>query len=171
VDGNYATPAGGGDPVYEPVSQEQLDSIQRMVQTAIGIDTARGDRIEVVNIQFRPDATDGEGDGGLPGGWLELVLQNLGRILLVALLVVLVAVFRRSLSGALGDLAGMHKGGHGSTVEGTAKPAAPEGERFEGLPELTDQMIEDVREYAAENPARVAEVVQSWLYEPERSGR
>jgi flagellar biosynthesis/type III secretory pathway M-ring protein FliF/YscJ len=31
-------------------------------------------------------------------------------------------------------------------------------------------MIEDVREYAAENPERVAEVVQSWLYEPERAG-
>ena len=42
-------------------------------------------------------------------------------------------------------------------------------ERFEGLPELDDQMIEDVREYAAENPRRVAEVIQSWVYKPERN--
>ena len=34
---------------------------------------------------------------------------------------------------------------------------------------MTDQMIDDVREYASENPQRVAEVIQSWIHEPERS--
>ncbi len=53
VDGRYAAPTGGGDPVYTPLSEEELNQIQRVVRTAIGIDTSRGDRIEVVNMQFR----------------------------------------------------------------------------------------------------------------------
>jgi len=177
VDGTYATPKDGGEPVYQPLGQEQLDQIQRMVQSAIGIDVERGDQIEVVNIQFQGEGAVPDGDGGgggLPGGWVQLVMQNLGRILLVALLVVLVVTFRRSLQGTLGDLSG-HRGGakpgRPAAAGGAPGQPAAEPERFEGLPPLTDQMIEDVREYAAENPARVADVVQSWLYEPERSGR
>ena len=53
--------------------------------------------------------------------------------------------------------------GGGDATGGGA--AGEEEERFEGMPMMTDRMLEDVQEYAAENPDRVAEVIQSWLYE------
>jgi len=38
-------------------------------------------------------------------------------------------------------------------------------ESFDGIPELNDQVIDDIQEYASENPERVAEVIQSWIHE------
>jgi len=176
VDGEYVTPEEGGAPVYQPLSQQQLDDIRRMVQSAVGIVAERGDRIEVVNMQLHGDLMGQDnGGGGLPGGILEMLMQNSGRILLVILMASLVLTFRRNLAGALGDLANLGAGGGGSESTATMAPKAAGGdeeapERFEGLPALNDQMIDDVREYAAENPERVAEVIQSWVYEPESSG-
>ncbi len=176
VDGNYVIPPEGGDAVYQPLDQQELDNIQRMVQSAVGIDVSRGDRIEVVNMQFRGQTANEPVSGGLPGGILEIVMPNVGRILLVVLLAVVVLTFRRNLAGALGDLSSL--GARGSDAAGQPGGAALAGggtadveipERFEGLPDMNDQMIDDVREYAAENPQRVAEVIQSWVYEPERS--
>ncbi len=168
VDGRYEAPAGGGDPAYQPRSTEELDQIKRVVQTALGLNTTRGDQIEVVNMQFQgpPDAL---GDGGMPAGpgrWLELVAQYGGRAVLVILLAVMVLVFKKNLTQAVDSVFRPVTTARGGQVA----DKTVEGERFEGFPEMTDQMIDDVREYASENPDRVAEVIQSWLHEPERSG-
>ncbi|MEZ4388764.1 MAG: flagellar basal-body MS-ring/collar protein FliF [Candidatus Krumholzibacteriia bacterium] len=176
VDGTYEVPEGASDPVYQPLQQDELDRIGRMVQTAVGLDAERGDRIEVVNLQFQDDRLDPglAGPGTLVTVILDLVTRYGGRGMLLIMLGVMALVFRRNLGNLLGDLGSVLQPGQAVTEEGTrsrktsAKPNESD-ERFEGLPEMTDQMIEDVREYAAENPARVAEVVQSWLYEPERS--
>ncbi len=181
VDGSYEVPEGGGEPVYQPLQQEELDRIERMVQTAVGLDAERGDRIEVVNLQFQNDrmAPGAAGPNDIVTMILDLVSRYGGRGLLLIMLGSMALVFRRNLTSLLNDLGALLSGNpapeagrSASRIGGAAAragdQAAPD-ERFEGLPEMTDQMIEDVREYAAENPARVAEVVQSWLYEPERN--
>lgn len=170
VDGTYAAPADGGPPVYEPLPQEQLDSIRRMVQSALGVDAERGDQLEVVNLQFRGDALDGDALQAPPFGWLEFLGQHGGRIVLAVILVALVLIFRRSLAGALGEMTASGAPGQAGREDDGGRQDRPEAERFDGLPPMTDQMLEDIREYAAENPERVAEVVQSWVLEPERSG-
>lgn len=172
VDGLYDSSETGAAPVYQPLPADQLDNIRRMVQSALGIDLARGDQLEVVNLQFNEAPTADQPGGGLPSGWLEYLLRNGGRILLGLVLVILVLAFRNNLSGALSELA--TAASNPGRAPGTAVAGAEEGdavERFNGLPPMTDQMMEDVREYASEHPERVAEVVQSWLQEPERSGR
>jgi flagellar biosynthesis/type III secretory pathway M-ring protein FliF/YscJ len=45
-----------------------------------------------------------------------------------------------------------------------------EQEHFDGIPELNDQVMGDIRDYAADNPDRVAEVIQSWIREIDLSG-
>jgi flagellar biosynthesis/type III secretory pathway M-ring protein FliF/YscJ len=130
-------------------------------------------------MRFQEDRTV-PGVGG-PGNLLTMVLDLVaeygGRGLLLIMLGSMALVFRRNLADLIDDLGKMISGG-GPEVDANATGRAgggrssntdEAGERFEGLPEMTNQMIEDVREYAAENPARVAEVVQSWLYEPERN--
>jgi flagellar M-ring protein FliF len=55
VDGTYAVPAGApedAEAVYQPRSAEELQKIGALVQTAIGFDSTRSDRIEVVNLAF-----------------------------------------------------------------------------------------------------------------------
>ena len=51
VDGTYTTDAEGNS-VYAPRSDDELSQYQALVRSAIGVDEARGDTIEVVNMRF-----------------------------------------------------------------------------------------------------------------------
>lgn len=52
IDGKYTTPKGGGEPVYEPRSKEEIAKLTTLVKNAIGFDAKRGDSVEVVNMEF-----------------------------------------------------------------------------------------------------------------------
>lgn len=55
VDGRYEVPADadkGSEPVYQPRDPEELDQIGALVRTAVGFDSSRSDRMEVVNLAF-----------------------------------------------------------------------------------------------------------------------
>ena len=164
VDGNYVAPAPGEEPVYTPLTDDEMSQIKRIVQTAVGLSSVRGDQIEVVNFQFNKPQVRENGPFGGPmgGGWLEVIPEHGGRLLLFVLLAVLALSFRKNLQKLLGETLPAVTGGCDATGGGTANE---EEERFEGMPMMTDRMLEDVQEYAAENPDRVAEVIQSWLYE------
>jgi flagellar M-ring protein FliF len=58
VDGIYTTDAAGKS-TYAPRDQAQLDQITALVKSAVGFSDARGDQIQVTNLQFadRPDLT------------------------------------------------------------------------------------------------------------------
>ena len=51
VDGRYQTDANGVQ-TYTPRAQAELDQISTLVRTAMGFDQARGDQLQVVNLQF-----------------------------------------------------------------------------------------------------------------------
>jgi flagellar M-ring protein FliF len=51
VDGTYAT-AADGSVTYTPRTPEELDQIGKLVKSAIGFDEQRGDKVEIVNMQF-----------------------------------------------------------------------------------------------------------------------
>ena len=51
VDGIYTVDANGAT-VYTPRSDEEVSKISALVRSAIGFDQARGDLVEVINIQF-----------------------------------------------------------------------------------------------------------------------
>lgn len=62
VDGRWTPAANGeGEPTYAPRTDEEIAQIKSLVAAAVGIDEARGDKIEVVNVRFNRDT-------GLPGG-------------------------------------------------------------------------------------------------------
>lgn len=55
VDGVYA-PDASGKPVYAPRSEQELSKIEALVKSAVGFEAARGDQIQVVNLQFATPA-------------------------------------------------------------------------------------------------------------------
>lgn len=60
VDGSYAKAAeGGGEPTYTPRPQEEMDKIKTLVKNAIGFNEERGDKVEVINMQFAQTAPVG----------------------------------------------------------------------------------------------------------------
>jgi len=63
VDG-IITPGGEGqEDAYRARSPEEMEQIEKLVRSAIGFDSDRGDTIEVVNMRFAAPPGDLEGDG------------------------------------------------------------------------------------------------------------
>ncbi len=160
VDGDYIPGEDGGEPVYQPLSEEDLGHFKRIVSTAIGLNSIRGDQIEVVNMQFRNNA-DGFGSvggGGLAPDWLSLVTQYGGKVLLLIMVAVLALSLKKNLAGALSEA--FQPAGSSSTTPAEADNMP---DHFDGIPEMNDKIVDDIQEYASENPERVAEVIQSWI--------
>lgn len=44
----------GGEPTYTPLSEEERNNLRTLVQTAMGFDAARGDRVEIIDMRFSP---------------------------------------------------------------------------------------------------------------------
>jgi flagellar M-ring protein FliF len=67
VDGVYTTDPNG-NATYAPRDQAQLDQLTALVRSAVGFDEARGDQVQVANLQFaeRPGlTTEGTSEAGL----------------------------------------------------------------------------------------------------------
>lgn len=176
VDGHYEpTPDGKGEPTYKPLTEDELGQLRRIVQTAVGLNSVRGDQIEVVNMQFR-QMEEPSGESPLTD-WMSLVTEYGGKVLLLVILAVVAISLRRSLGKLVsgGSPAAVAAGAGASSrgAAGAARVAAAtpaETEHFDGIPELNDQVMGDIRDYAADNPERVAEVIQSWIREIDLSG-
>jgi hypothetical protein len=113
-------------------------------------------------MQFNGRAV-GDGGGSAPGlpGWLEPLTEYGGRFLLF----LVAAVLLLSLKKNLGRL-----GADGCPTTGRGAAAGGQEGIHLGAPGAgVDRMAEDVKDYAAENPEKVAEVIQSWITESERT--
>jgi flagellar M-ring protein FliF len=158
VDGTYTESPEGEGLVYTPRGDEQLDQIERVVRTAVGMDVNRGDRIEVVNMQFSERGVEQPLPGGTPG-WLELVTQYGGRLVLFAIAIVLALGLKRNLSRLVAE---RHPAAGGSGRKVAA--GADTGSVLEMGGESSEvRMAEEVKEFAAENPEKVAEVLKTWI--------
>lgn len=51
VDGTYVDD-GSGKRTYQPRNKEEVEEYKRLVETAIGYDAKRGDKVEVINLRF-----------------------------------------------------------------------------------------------------------------------
>jgi flagellar M-ring protein FliF len=50
VDGTYSMQ--GGKPVYQPRSPQEIENLAKLVRSAVGYDEKRGDKVELINMQF-----------------------------------------------------------------------------------------------------------------------
>jgi flagellar M-ring protein FliF len=178
VDGIYTTDADGNS-IYAPRPQAELDQITALVKSAIGYDEARGDQVEIANLQFasRPDLT---GTGTAEPGLFDFTRDDLinGAEMLVTLLIALALVFfvMRPLLGrvlapepkALELPVSAEIGGPG--LAAAAELAQAEEER---LPDWIDtaksqgeaqaQTIRNVGALIDDNPKQAATIVRDWL--------
>jgi len=167
VDGHYDPDGDDGALVYTPLSDGELQQLQRIVQAAVGVNPARGDQIEVVNMQFRRNAGDLAqlGGGGTPGrtGLVGLLSRYGERAALLVVLGVIVLMLRHSVSRLAAD--GSRRGDRSSV-----SVFADGSGCLDGDPDLNNETVQDIQEYATENPERVAEVIQSWILNVDESG-
>ncbi len=157
VDGHYEADQDDVAPLYLPLTEEEVTQLRRIVQTAVGLDASRGDQIEMVNMQFsQPETSE---PPQFSTNWMPMVTRYGGKALLFLLFGVVLLTLRKGITELLAMSIPSIR---------TRMPAAGETgdtEHFEGIPEVDDQVINDIKDYASENPDRVADVVQSWIHE------
>ncbi|MGE5596804.1 MAG: flagellar basal-body MS-ring/collar protein FliF [Hyphomicrobiales bacterium] len=151
----------------ESLTAAQEASISSAVAAAVGLDQTRGDTISVTRLPFDPsvkeDLIPASGDGlGQYLSYLKLLLP----LLAVVLAFILVMLLLRSLSKRQLALPGPQQAlalpaGYAASVAGAAPLPA--------LESPNDPQEERVLKLAEGNPRIVADVVQTWMREEDRS--
>ncbi|MCO7247804.1 MULTISPECIES: flagellar basal-body MS-ring/collar protein FliF [unclassified Halomonas] len=167
-----------GEPEQVPLSNEEVQQIERLVRRSMGFSEARGDAIDVVNTPF----VDMEEDTRETPEWwqrqgtLELAAQ-LGRYLLVALAALLLyLLILRPLIKRYTESPVMSTATPGAGVQ--ARVGDDEDESVENEEDadetyqkpkrrrktsLYEHNLNDLREMAQEDPRMVAMIVRSWM--------
>ncbi len=163
VDGRYESAGDDAEPVYTPLPEDELDQIQRIVQSAVGLNTQRGDRIEVVNMQFQVPTQDPAEQGVMVSPLLQTLPQLVGKVLLFALAVFM--AFR--LRNALGDMAGQSY--EPSAGPNQQVPEGPDADLLETDASIVtlENNLTEVRDFAGSNPQEIADLVQAWVGDSE----
>lgn len=191
VDGTYTVKKGEGDVedtvTYNPRSQEELDKIKVLATSAIGIDVKRGDKIEVINMQFSEEfaALPAKKE---PMAWLRDELENIVQMVIIGIVIILVIllivrpVIMRSLelrkialeqaeTAEVANLemqqVSMVSGGDGaSSIIGGASNFAPE--EMIDLTNSEDKrkvsLVKQVNEMVDKHPDETVSVIRNWLY-------
>lgn len=193
VDGKWTPAADGkGEPTYAPRTAEEIEQIKRLVSSAVGIDTERGDQVEVINVRFNRDiAPIGGTEGGDPlfnfnkndimRGVELLVLMVTGLLLIFFVLRPLLKTAGGSGGGGLPMLAGA--GGVPVTALETSPVGAaaalpgqmallPDGSAMEqriDLARIEGQVkassIKKVAEFVDKHPDESSAILRNWVQE------
>nr|WP_256515746.1 flagellar basal-body MS-ring/collar protein FliF [Alsobacter ponti] len=182
VDGVYAK-GNGGETVYQPRPQQELDRIAALVRSSMGFDAKRGDQVEVVNLRFAeaPVAVEGAPEGGLLASLAPTrddIMRAIELVVLAGLtLIVVLVVVRPMVRTILAPLAAradrLAAGGAAPDQLGGPSPtlALPESEtgkmmeiaRVNGA--VQAKSIEKIGDIVRENPTATATIVRQWIHE------
>ena len=185
VDGIYTTDPSGNT-TYAPRNADEIGQLLTLVRSAVGYSAARGDSVEVINLQFaeRPQAAIAGTDASQ--GLFDFTRDDLmnGAQMAVTLLIALALVFfvmRPLLKKALANEAnqplalpsGAELGQHGMLVaSGELVPAELEAPRdktpawvanAKSMGESQLNTLKTVGTLVEENPKQAALIVRDWL--------
>jgi flagellar M-ring protein FliF len=153
-----------GQVTTQPMSQQELDEITRLVREAVGFNEQRGDTVSVSNVSFweKPAEPEPEEPGLLDSpGLFENARNLLAGALLLALAFAVIRPVMRGLGGGAaaggpGAMAGVLPGSGGG-AGGMAGPAAPR------VALSFEDKVSVARQLADKNPERVAQIVRTWM--------
>ncbi|MCQ4347283.1 flagellar M-ring protein FliF [Pseudomonas stutzeri] len=177
-----------GNPTREPLSDEELERINRLVRQAMGFSESRGDALEVVNSPFSESAPSAAQEVWWQTPEFFVMATSIARYLLVALaalllwLLLLRPLVRRyaapvpaPASAADGDAAVQAAGADGETPAGASQAGVAVDEAAAALAngELQRRMrrrsavyehnLATLREMAQEDPRLIAMIVSGWM--------
>ncbi len=189
VDGVYTT-GENGEQVYQPRPEQELQQLERLVQSAIGFDPARGDTVEVVNMRFAvPEGLEEVAEDtifGLPRQDIFRIAETVV-LAIVAILVILLVIrplVARALDrtpqleeepdlladgGGVPQLAGP---GGGALARELALEAAQANEELEQMIDINRvdgrvraSSLRKVGEIVEKHPEEAVSIIRNWLYQ------
>lgn len=193
VDGNYTQPkpdeknpdGSSMRPQYSPRNADELEKLKLLAASAVGFDPRRGDKIEIVNMQFMDDVIDTEAEGGKFGGLIKN-LENIIRTVVIGIVIILVIMLivrpviiktlearKAAQSSELEDAISNLQRDIEQQAEEEARAAqdsapieiidltAPEDKRKMNL-------IKQVNDIIDKHPEETVSIIRNWLYAGER---
>jgi flagellar M-ring protein FliF len=152
-----------GKVVEIPLTQEQVDNITRLVKDAVGFNESRGDSVNVVNASFKgeppPEALEPE---EIPL-WDRPIVRDIAKLIagLIVLLTIVLVVVRPLMRGLLGP---PKQESVPALPDNSAVPVEATVATEGGSAQLDyEAQIAQARSLVAQDPARVAQVVKTWV--------
>src|SRR5512138_178145 len=148
-----------GNVTETPLTAEQIENITRLVKDAVGFNEERGDSVNVVNASFRGEMQPEEVPVDTIPLWQNPLVRDIAKLLagLIVLIVLVVSVLRPLVRGLLAAPKPAYTpalpGPEVQQVEASTSAAALD---YEG-------QIAQARSLVNQDPARVAQVVKSWV--------
>ena len=165
-----------------PLAPEQIDRITALVKDAVGFDEKRGDSVNIVNSPWKGEPVPSADDLVALPVWERPWARDLAKIF-AGLIVALVLVFA-VLKPLLRQLTGTHRapalpsnqaaaalaapgtdgqpGGGAANPGGTGAPAQAQAPSSSNAIAF-EQQVAQARSVVAQDPARVAQVVKTWV--------
>lgn len=189
VDGNYTLPKADetnedGTPVrpqYSPRTAEELEKLRLLAASAVGLDPRRGDKIEVVNMQFMDDIIEDDGKGGKFSGLISN-LENIIRTIVIGIVIILVIMLivrpviiktleaRKAHNTELNDAISSLQKDIEMQAEKDAQAASDDSAPVEII-DLTApedkrklNLIKQVNEIIDKHPEETVSIIRNWLY-------
>jgi flagellar M-ring protein FliF len=177
VDWVPGPPVGGKPGPYRPRTPEEMAKIQELVESAVGYNADRHDKVTVVNVRFDPAIESAGVIAASPFDFDKndiMRAAELGVMVLVAGLIIFFVVkpmLSVAGSGGGAGLAGA-AGGMGGALGGSVQTlslAAPDDDlgidiaRIEG--QVRASSVKKVAEFVEKHPDESASILRSWLHE------
>jgi flagellar M-ring protein FliF len=142
------------------LTPERIENMTRLVKDAVGFDVARGDSVSVVNVAFKAEALPEEIKPDVIPLWERPLVRDIAKLVaaLIVLLALVLTVIRPLVRGLLAAPRPAY------TPPLTASMVTP---ALAGDAPMTaldyDAQIAQARNLVSQDPARVAQVVKSWV--------
>jgi len=191
VDGRWTPGADGAAPTYAARTPAEIEQIKALVAAAVGIDAARGDKIEVLNVRFNRDLAVVGGEEA-KSSLFDFTKNDLMRgvellVLLITGLLLIFFVLRpllKSASGGVGGGAGQLQlagaggapvtslqttimGGAGGVMPQLAAPSEMDQRldiaRIEG--QVKASSVKKVADFVEKHPDESTSILRSWVHE------
>jgi flagellar M-ring protein FliF len=191
VDGNWTPGANGAAPTYAARTPAEIEQIKALVAAAVGIDAARGDKIEVLNVRFNRDLAVVGGEEA-KSSLFDFTKNDLMRgvellVLLITGVLLIFFVLRPLLKSATGGGAGAGGqlqlagagggpvtslqttivGGAGGVMPQLSSPSEMDQRldiaRIEG--QVKASSVKKVADFVEKHPDESTSILRSWVHE------
>jgi flagellar M-ring protein FliF len=151
-----------------PLTPDQINRVTALVKDAVGFDTERGDSVNVVNSAWRGDPVpDAEALETVPI-WERPWARDFAKILagLILALAMIFGVIKPMMRQVMAGGRGAGPGGPAGPGQIGVDPGAMGQGAALAMPSNTlayEQQVAQARSMVAQDPARVAQVVKTWV--------
>lgn len=172
VDGIYNTNAETGEKTYIPRSEEELAKLKNLVASAVGMSEERGDKIEIVNMQFVRDQIAEKEE--TPLDWIKRDLHALIQtaVLGIVSILVILLVIRPLVSKAFERTRHEDEEEIQNAFAGKGEPVAASYEDTESESAIDIEMIEEkmktssiktLNDIITKHPEETLSILRTWL--------